>query len=152
MGQWLDSRPIHLLSVLRCQSVIRFSDFVMTPLRARVRAQPHRLLERAACAREAARRDGGESSHRSQHLNGNRQSVSTTEHSNNQCTIGLTTCNSWPIHLLSVPRCQPVIRFSDFVMTPLQAPSVQGAGAWVLRGLAAPPKYPVQDVALPIHT
>ena len=34
--------------------------------------------------------DEGESSHRSQHLNGNRLSVSTTEHSNNQCTIGLT--------------------------------------------------------------
>ena len=33
---------------------------------------------------------GGESSSRSQHLNGNRLSVSRAEHSFNQCTIGLT--------------------------------------------------------------
>ena len=32
MGQWLDSRPIHFLSVQCLQSVFRCSDFVVTPL------------------------------------------------------------------------------------------------------------------------
>ena len=66
-----------------------------------------------------------ESSHPSQHLNGNRRSVSRAEHSFNQCTIGLTTCNSWPIHLLSVQCCQSVARFSDSRVTPHGAHSRQ---------------------------
>ena len=38
MHHWFDSWPIDLLSVPRCQSVSRFSDFVMTPLEGRAAA------------------------------------------------------------------------------------------------------------------
>ena len=34
MHHWLDSWPIHLLSVRRCQSFIRFPDARVTPLAA----------------------------------------------------------------------------------------------------------------------
>ena len=37
----------------------------------------------------------GASSHRSQHLNGNIQSVSSVEHSINQCAIGLSVTHSF---------------------------------------------------------
>ena len=64
----------------------------------------------------------GESTRRSQHLNGNSRSVSITDYSINQCTIGLTTCDSWPIRFLSVWCPQSACNPSSVCLTPRDPP------------------------------
>ena len=49
MHHWLDSWPIHLLSIPRCQSVIRFPDSCVTPLED-LAAAPVAMFTRAANA------------------------------------------------------------------------------------------------------
>ena len=47
MRYWLDWWPIHLLSLPRCSSVIRFPDFAMTPLGGKALPRPPEMRQLA---------------------------------------------------------------------------------------------------------
>ena len=79
---------------LRCThfDAFRFYTAEAMPLNAKELTREDQLeLEQPGCVHATMDLFKlGESSHRSQHLNGSRLSLSRTEHSFNQCTIGLT--------------------------------------------------------------